>query len=453
MYQAEDAPSWTSAAAESSDEDDVLIPGGSIYARQPSVVPPPSAAPSISPPTVEDLNLPRPSTGPGGIELMSVIKGFEKETEVNPNYKDKTAPGVSIRTRYLVDEQERRPYEVGVGEGGKLYQAGSLLETGSETATAAFRSKGSAGGHLFAMSPTGQIYAADQAAQWEKGGMQGPSATVRKQSGTFVPADPTAQSAEAFPFHHSSFLAGGDVAGAGEMKVHEGLLSMISNASGHYRPGSKQVMQTLKQLQGSGAQIDQARVHLMGDYSTQAGYDASKEVTAAVGEYMAAEGSRAELLKRHAVLGELRREFGGKDDQGEDIVPEGDEMKEAHQEVFSSLGRRNPFNRTFRDAKRREAAGPQIEGQTPLRYSAFMKRATGRDVGPKPKEAFSFAMPAPSIAPTAAPVPQPQAFSASDPSPAVTLYNVESSSPYSESETVSMSDSGGYESKVDEDIF
>lgn len=36
--------------------------------------------------------------------------------------------------------------------------------------------------------------------------------------------------------HHSSFLGGRPVAGAGEIVVHDGVTSIISRKSGHYRP-------------------------------------------------------------------------------------------------------------------------------------------------------------------------------------------------------------------------
>ena len=52
-------------------------------------------------------------------------------------------------------------------------------------------------------------------------------------------------------FHHSSFLGGGDVAGAGEMKVVGGTLQFITNKSGHYWPGDQELAQTLNELQGA----------------------------------------------------------------------------------------------------------------------------------------------------------------------------------------------------------
>lgn len=40
-----------------------------------------------------------------------------------------------------------------------------------------------------------------------------------------------------FRFHHSSLLAGGDVAAAGELMVTNGEIKEVTNCSGHYRPG------------------------------------------------------------------------------------------------------------------------------------------------------------------------------------------------------------------------
>jgi hypothetical protein len=49
-------------------------------------------------------------------------------------------------------------------------------------------------------------------------------------------------------FHHSSFLAGGDVASAGHMTVHDGQLQLITNQSGHYKPSSTLNEQVIKVL-------------------------------------------------------------------------------------------------------------------------------------------------------------------------------------------------------------
>jgi hypothetical protein len=57
-------------------------------------------------------------------------------------------------------------------------------------------------------------------------------------------------------FHHSSFLAGGDVAGAGEIKVERGELKGISNKSGHYRPGPEHLVQVLQELRSRGVKLE-----------------------------------------------------------------------------------------------------------------------------------------------------------------------------------------------------
>jgi hypothetical protein len=53
-------------------------------------------------------------------------------------------------------------------------------------------------------------------------------------------------------FHHSSFLGGGDVAGAGEMQVIGGELKYLTNKSGHYWPGDRELAQTIDALKKAG---------------------------------------------------------------------------------------------------------------------------------------------------------------------------------------------------------
>jgi hypothetical protein len=58
-------------------------------------------------------------------------------------------------------------------------------------------------------------------------------------------------------FHHSSFLAGADVAGAGEMNVVGGVLKVITNKSGHYAPTKQEMAQVLEELEGRGVNLSQ----------------------------------------------------------------------------------------------------------------------------------------------------------------------------------------------------
>jgi hypothetical protein len=64
--------------------------------------------------------------------------------------------------------------------------------------------------------------------------------------------------------HHSSFLAGGAVAGAGEIAISGGKVTAISNTSGHYRPGPAYLWQTVKQLEMLGVPLESVRVDVMG---------------------------------------------------------------------------------------------------------------------------------------------------------------------------------------------
>jgi len=60
--------------------------------------------------------------------------------------------------------------------------------------------------------------------------------------------------------HHSSLLAGAEVAGAGEIKVLGGKLVHISNKSGHYAPGAAHLLQALFLLNKRGVDLNQTRV-------------------------------------------------------------------------------------------------------------------------------------------------------------------------------------------------
>ncbi len=60
--------------------------------------------------------------------------------------------------------------------------------------------------------------------------------------------------------HHSSVLSGADVAGAGGIKAKDGEVTMVTNLSGHYRPGVGQTIQTVEELLKLGALLDKTWV-------------------------------------------------------------------------------------------------------------------------------------------------------------------------------------------------
>lgn len=63
-------------------------------------------------------------------------------------------------------------------------------------------------------------------------------------------------------FQHSSFLAGGPIAGAGEMTVSDGKLKRISNSSGHYMPDILNMVQVLQELASRGVDLYEVKLNL-----------------------------------------------------------------------------------------------------------------------------------------------------------------------------------------------
>jgi hypothetical protein len=95
--------------------------------------------------------------------------------------------------------------------------------------------KDEAGSALYVLSPQGDIYSGD---------------------------------GEVFWAHHSSFLAGGNVAAAGMMKVVDGEIIWLSNSSGHYRPGAKFLHNILGVLEGNGVNLSSVTVKEESDSCT-----------------------------------------------------------------------------------------------------------------------------------------------------------------------------------------
>lgn len=77
-------------------------------------------------------------------------------------------------------------------------------------------------------------------------------------------------------FHHSSFLAGGPVAGAGELKATNGKLEAITNKSGHYKPGENETMQVLHELDRRGILKTTLKLDYVGPDGQSQQYNALK---------------------------------------------------------------------------------------------------------------------------------------------------------------------------------
>ena len=83
------------------------------------------------------------------------------------------------------------------------------------------------------------------------GGRSGRAIWVQGPSGRFY----SSNESQAGKFHHSSFLAGRDVKAAGDWKVTQGKLMMISAISGHYHPTLESLKGALVDLQAVSRQL------------------------------------------------------------------------------------------------------------------------------------------------------------------------------------------------------
>ena len=70
-------------------------------------------------------------------------------------------------------------------------------------------------------------------------------------------------------YHHSSLLAGANVAGAGELRVLAGKLVEISNKSGHYTPAASHLIQVLYLLKKRGVDLHSTKVKLHSNLGIQ----------------------------------------------------------------------------------------------------------------------------------------------------------------------------------------
>ena len=63
--------------------------------------------------------------------------------------------------------------------------------------------------------------------------------------------------------HHSDFLKGAPVLGAGEMIIRSGQLRYLSNQSGHYRPNAEVLLQTKKLLEAQGVLFHRVKLYTL----------------------------------------------------------------------------------------------------------------------------------------------------------------------------------------------
>jgi hypothetical protein len=200
---------------------------------------------------------PAPAPGPQ-FEMKSMLAGMTSfDTRVLPP-QERMQTALPSRTFYADTDKKREPYARKFDEQGKMRNAdGSALNTIGAERPAAIGAKGDR--HIFVMDGQGQIYSAD-AIQENKD-----RAKKARESGESVQER----------FHHSSFLAGEDVAGAGELQVRDGQVELISDTSGHYRPGSKQMIQAVQQMEKNNVPVERLGVEFVGKSQGQGALQAS----------------------------------------------------------------------------------------------------------------------------------------------------------------------------------
>ena len=110
------------------------------------------------------------------------------------------------------------------------FEGGLLMWRGAPFDTSEMKSYWSPKGRaIYVLDQQGRFYAAEQR----------------------LPDDPFDDSR----FHHSSFLSGAPVFGAGEMQVAAGKLQVLTAQSGHYHPTHKEMLQTVRRLSENGVRF------------------------------------------------------------------------------------------------------------------------------------------------------------------------------------------------------
>jgi len=158
-----------------------------------------------------------------------------------PAYIDST-------TYYAETPEEQAKYARRFDNGKMVNGAGRAVDTADGRG---FTVGSEEGRHLYVMGPDGTFYTGDMMKEvterYHEAQAQGESTQER--------------------FHHSSFLAGREVAGAGEIEVAGGQVSRFSDVSGHYKPGSQQMVNVAKELESQQAGVEKIGAEFIGKQS------------------------------------------------------------------------------------------------------------------------------------------------------------------------------------------
>lgn len=167
-----------------------------------------------APPPHTDPNPPPPPKSDGKYSngQKPMLDKYENETDP----AKEPFPGQSVKR---LDDQQREEHRVYIDSSGNMRNAkdGTLFDT--STATDIHHGTGD-GRAIYTMDQHGNIYASNY---------QG-----------------------AGDFHHSTLANGEPVAGAGELTVKNGKVTLVNNTSGHYQPGLSQLQNITDELKANG---------------------------------------------------------------------------------------------------------------------------------------------------------------------------------------------------------
>jgi hypothetical protein len=190
----------------------------------------------------------------------------KRAAEGKPAVTDQMWKDNVATTQYMNDSQ-RAEHKVGFEPG--------VDATGAANAQVIGGGIEKARDHIFVMDGQGDLYAKEA------------GAALRQRDDT----------GRGVHVHHSSFLAGEDVAGAGELEVgRDGFVKGVTDRSGHYKPGEEQTSQTLSELENKGVNLDNVKFTM----------DRGQEKTSGMAkEYQ--QGGEQVFKARHNVADELKQ--------------------------------------------------------------------------------------------------------------------------------------------------
>lgn len=258
-----------------------------------------------------------PTPEPKYGELSSVGDHYRGEhEEAHWRYAGESAGSYSKIMTAAYGEAERDAHRVDVDEEGRLLQGGAIMDTSGARGG---RADSEADTFIFAMDGHGDVQAADQLGETQSMVHEARAAVLwaRAYEEEHGQAPSEELLTERFGdhalakqyLHHSSFFAGEDVAGAGELQIEEGRLKRLTPNSGHYKPGLEQTTNVANELAARGADltstsVDVNRLDAEGKArSDDKGHLVSERFHA--GEVLAAQGDYGALMGKKDMLAEL----------------------------------------------------------------------------------------------------------------------------------------------------